>query len=98
MEIECSSAYFFLFLVENLFYLAKKSIFAKIYSLKIMKKIKCLTLLLCLVICLTAEAEVYLIDSGATTAGAQITYRNQTFTVGTTAFASFDQLAAVSVP
>ena len=63
-----------------------------------MKKIKCLTLLLCLVICLTAKAEVYLIDSGATTAGAQITYRNQTFTVGTTAFASFDQLAAVSVP
>ena len=63
-----------------------------------MKKIKCLTLLICLVICLTAKAEVYLIDSGATTAGAQITYRNQTFTVGTTAFASFDQLAAVSVP
>lgn len=63
-----------------------------------MKIIKSLTLFLFLVVCFSARSEVYLIDAGATTSGAQTTYRNQTFTVGTTAFASFDQLAAVSVP
>ena len=57
-----------------------------------------LLLLLLLTACLSAKADVYLIDASATTEGAQITYRNQTFTVGTTAFSSFAGLTAVSVP
>lgn len=44
----------------------------------------------------TAKAESYLIDSRAVEQGSQIVYKNQSFTVGTTAFASFDAFNAAN--
>lgn len=44
----------------------------------------------------SALAETYLIDGNATQTGSQITYHNITFTVGTTAFASFADFNAAN--
>ncbi|MGN1173142.1 MAG: hypothetical protein ACI4SO_05090, partial [Muribaculaceae bacterium] len=43
-----------------------------------------------------AVGETYLIDGSATAVGSNIKYKNMNFTVGTTAFASFDELNASS--
>ena len=45
---------------------------------------------------LSVQAGVYLVDASATSMGAQLTYNNQRFVVGSTAFSSLDALQASS--